>query len=67
MTDHTAPCLLMMQEPTLAQRLIRLTSRLLRAGHCYPWLEVEDLPDHLKRDLGFLDGRDPLRRDRFSG
>ena len=23
------------------------------------YLDVRELPDHLKRDLGFLDGRDP--------
>ena len=23
-----------------------------------PRLDIDDLPDHLKRDLGFLDGRD---------
>lgn len=26
-----------------------------------PRLDVEELPDHLKRDLGFLDGREPYR------
>lgn len=27
------------------------------SGRAY--LDVRDLPDHLKRDLGFLEGRDP--------
>lgn len=29
-----------------------------------PHLDVETLPDHLKRDLGLMDGRDPYREER---
>lgn len=30
-----------------------------------PRLDVEALPDHLKRDLGFLDGREPHKGENF--
>ena len=30
-----------------------------------PRLDVRSLPDHLKRDLGFLGGRDPAPRNVF--
>ncbi|WP_180941521.1 hypothetical protein [Sinorhizobium mexicanum] len=30
---------------------------------CYPRLDIEALPDHMKRDMGFMDGRSPLQDD----
>lgn len=42
--------------------LIALFARTSRAA---PRLDMETLPDHLKRDLGFLDGRGVSRRDDF--
>ena len=38
---------------TLIERLFSQRSR------PEAYLDVRELPDHLKRDLGFLDGRDP--------
>ncbi|MDR6757642.1 adenylylsulfate kinase-like enzyme [Mycoplana sp. BE70] len=34
-------------------------------GRRVPRLDVDALPDHLKRDLGFLDGREPRKRGNF--
>ena len=34
-------------------------------GGSRPKLDVEATPDHLKRDLGFMDGRNPRHEDRF--
>ncbi|MCD7109091.1 hypothetical protein LRX75_08545 [Rhizobium sp. DKSPLA3] len=39
------------------QRLLRGFARFLPAR--YPRLDLQSLPPHLQRDLGFLDGRDP--------
>lgn len=42
----------------LALRKVRAAFALLiRSG--YPRLDLESMPPHLQRDLGFLDGRDP--------
>ena len=42
----------------------RLAAALLpvRRRHKRPLLDARDLSDHLKRDLGFLDGNDPNGR-----
>ncbi|MBE1206479.1 hypothetical protein [Aminobacter carboxidus] len=46
---------------------VSLTSRLAAV---FGWrsrkrlLDVRDLPDHLKRDMGYLDGNDPCGRRR---
>ncbi|HUH48346.1 MAG TPA: hypothetical protein VLZ56_00675 [Mycoplana sp.] len=34
-------------------------------GRRVPQLDVDALPDHLKRDLGFLDGREPRKGQNF--
>ncbi|KPH09838.1 hypothetical protein CO657_21045 [Rhizobium acidisoli] len=34
-------------------------------GGSRPKLDVEATPDYLKRDLGFMDGRNPRREDLF--
>jgi hypothetical protein len=41
-------------------RLVALLS--LRRRHRRAWLDARDLSDHLRRDLGFLDGNDPNGR-----
>ena len=41
-------------------RLAALLS--LRRRHPRAWLDARDLSDHLKRDMGFLDGNDPAGR-----
>lgn len=46
---------------SVLHRLRSLLGTVFRKDHAR--LEVEDMPDHMKRDLGFLDGRDP-RYDR---
>ncbi|MDI7860788.1 hypothetical protein MRS76_02370 [Rhizobiaceae bacterium n13] len=39
--------------------LTRIGDALLRVGRSPVRLDLECLPDHIKRDLGFLDGREP--------
>lgn len=34
-------------------------------GRRLPRLDIDELPDHLKRDLGFLDGREPRQKGNF--
>ncbi|NTF42780.1 hypothetical protein A6U86_23255 [Rhizobium sp. AC27/96] len=34
-----------------------------RHGEPSPHLDLEDMPDRVKRDLGFLDGREPRYED----
>jgi hypothetical protein len=47
-----------------ARRLTSWTNLLPRFGkHSAPKLDLESLPDHLKRDLGFLGGRETPPRD----
>ncbi|TCM58408.1 hypothetical protein C8J36_101309 [Rhizobium sp. PP-F2F-G48] len=38
-------------------RTLAVLARFLPAR--YPRLDLESMPEHLQRDLGFLDGRDP--------
>ncbi|ANL70216.1 hypothetical protein AMC83_CH00173 [Rhizobium phaseoli] len=46
--------------------LLQFAIGLFRAGSgSRPKLDVEATPDHLKRDLGFIDGRNPRHEDRF--
>jgi len=40
----------------------RLAALLSRRRHKRAFLDARDLSDHLKRDLGFLDGNDPAGR-----
>ncbi|MBX5047675.1 hypothetical protein [Rhizobium lentis] len=47
--------------------LLRLVMKVLRidaANHTS--LDIEAVPDHRKRDLGFMDGRSPRHLDRFT-
>ena len=44
--------------PSLLSRFRRFAGGLLRrADRPGPLLDLDTMPDHLKRDLGFLDGR----------
>ncbi|AXA39344.1 hypothetical protein [Rhizobium leguminosarum] len=40
----------------------RIGGRLARIGRM-PSLDLDTVPDRVKRDLGFLDGRDPYYED----
>ncbi|MEI1246732.1 hypothetical protein [Rhizobium aouanii] len=40
----------------------RIGGRLARSW-CMPSLDLDTMPDRVKRDLGFLDGRDPYYED----
>lgn len=47
--------------------LSRWLARLIEAStprRRHPLLDIRTLPDHLKRDMGILDGKDPLGRHR---
>ncbi|MBX4929387.1 hypothetical protein [Rhizobium binae] len=46
--------------------LLQFAIRLFRiAGRGHPKLDVEATPEYMKRDLGFMDGRNPFREDRL--
>ena len=46
--------------------LLRLAISFFRiSGESRSKLDVEATPDYLKRDLGFMDGRNPRHEDRF--
>ncbi|MDE1991961.1 MAG: hypothetical protein KGI75_05635 [Rhizobiaceae bacterium] len=57
--EHTAAA----KQPILARALIALTQ--VFAGRAEPSsrLDLDDIPDRVKRDLGFLDGREPHYED----
>ena len=53
-------------QPSVPRRLMRLLSGLLAAVRRRNRLiDPHELPDHLKRDMGFLDGRDPRPEERY--
>ncbi len=46
--------------PTLLARLLEsLAHVFVTHGEPSPHLDLDEMPDRLKRDLGFLDGREP--------
>ncbi|NTJ67477.1 hypothetical protein G6M50_05830 [Agrobacterium rhizogenes] len=52
-------------KPTLLARLLEsVTQVFLKHGEPSPNLDLDEMPDRLKRDLGFLDGREPHYDDR---
>lgn len=47
-------------KPALVARLLEpLMQVFLKHGEPSPHLDLDEMPDRLKRDLGFLDGREP--------
>ena len=52
-------------KPTLVARLLEsLAQVFLKHGEPSPHVDLDEMPDRLKRDLGFLDGREPRYDDR---
>lgn len=47
----------------LARVLESLAQMFARHAEPSPRLDLEEIPDRLKRDLGFLDGREPRYED----
>ncbi|MGO6666467.1 hypothetical protein [Rhizobium ruizarguesonis] len=45
--------------------LLHLVMNIFRFRRDRTGLDLEATPDYLKRDLGFIDGRDPRCEDRF--
>jgi hypothetical protein len=45
--------------PAWASLIESLTSALLRHGGAAGTVDLDDMPDRMKRDMGFLDGREP--------
>ena len=51
-------------EPSWHVRLLRSTiDAFQHFGRQHPQLDLDEVPDSMKRDLGFLDGRDPYREE----
>ncbi|MGO4439840.1 hypothetical protein [Rhizobium sp. RAF56] len=46
-------------EPSTISRLLQLAWNALHARDAIPPLALDTMPDYLKRDIGFLDGRGP--------
>ncbi len=56
------------RSPNVIERVRHAVSRgftLMRPG--YPKLDLEVMSDYMKRDMGFLDGRDPHRDNDLPG
>jgi hypothetical protein len=51
--------------PAWARLIATLTSALLRHGGAPGKLDLDDMPDRVKRDMGFLDGREPRYEDDY--
>ncbi|NLS15510.1 hypothetical protein HGP16_02925 [Rhizobium sp. P40RR-XXII] len=50
--------------PTVLERLLEsLTRAFVKHAEPSPHLDLDEMPDRLKRDLGFLDGREPRYDD----
>jgi hypothetical protein len=49
--------------PSLFKRLLGLARAIRMEVRRYPLLDPDCLPDHIKRDLGFADGRRPRYED----
>jgi len=52
-------------EPSMIARLLRSAWNALHGRDSAPPLELETMPDYLKRDMGFLDGRGTRQDDDF--
>jgi hypothetical protein len=51
------------QASAVRPRWLRLKSAAAKPARRTARLDLETLPDHMKRDLGFLDGHAPAARD----
>ena len=50
--------------PTVLARVFEsLAQVFVRHAEPSPHLDIDEIPDRLKRDLGFLDGREPYYED----
>lgn len=50
--------------PTVLARILEsLAQVFVRHAEPSPHLDIDEIPDRLKRDLGFLDGREPHYED----
>lgn len=45
--------------PRVSERLVVLWRKVLRRLSGWDRLYLDDMPDRIKRDLGFMDGREP--------
>lgn len=52
-------------EPSTISRLMHFAWNALHVGDAVPPLELDTMPDYLKRDIGFLDGRGPRQGSDF--
>lgn len=50
-------------EPSMLSRLLQSAWNALNAVDTVPPLDLDTLPDYLKRDMGFLDGRGPRQQN----
>ncbi|MBN8951227.1 MULTISPECIES: hypothetical protein [unclassified Rhizobium] len=52
-------------KPTVLARLLESFAQIfVKHAEPSPHLDLDEMPDRLKRDLGFLDGREPHYDDR---
>ncbi|MBB6484204.1 hypothetical protein GGD46_001470 [Rhizobium lusitanum] len=50
--------------PTVLARVLEALSQVFaRSGEQSPELDLDEVPDRVKRDIGFLDGREPRYED----
>jgi len=50
--------------PTVLARVLEAVSQIFtRSGEPSPELDLDEVPDRVKRDIGFLDGREPRYED----
>lgn len=63
MLSHKMACRPAVQNPAWMRLINTLSVPVLRAFRHSPPIDFETMPDHVKRDLGFLDGRDPRYDD----
>ncbi len=50
--------------PTVLARILEALSQVFaRSGEPLPELDLDEVPDRVKRDIGFLDGREPRYED----
>ncbi|MFS8044193.1 hypothetical protein [Rhizobium sp. BR 314] len=50
--------------PTALARVLEALSQVFaRSGKQSPELDLDEVPDRVKRDIGFLDGREPRYED----
>ncbi len=51
--------------PRVSERLVALGRRVLRRLYGWDRLYLDDMPDRIKRDLGFMDGREPRYEPKY--